>query len=82
MDINRENTLTTEAAQAIDAMFEYHPMSEEKQARGLLVRKAAADLIKVIVANIPPSPDRTVAIRKIRESRMDCMSALTFDGRY
>lgn len=28
------------------------------------------------------SPDKSVAIRKIREARMDCNSAITHDGKY
>jgi hypothetical protein len=35
----------------------------------------------VIIETVPPSPDRSVAIRKLREARMDCNSAITFDGK-
>lgn len=67
---------------AIDDAFTYHPWTQEQIAKGLEVRVALATAVKVIVANVPPGPDRTVAIRKIREARMDANSALTHGGRY
>lgn len=66
----------------IDDMFVYHPWDDENVAKGKAVREALANAVKVIVANVPAGPDRSVAIRKIREARMDANSALTFDGRY
>lgn len=81
-DFNRATELTHEVSRAIDEMFVYQPWSEEKADKGVKVRIALADAVKVIIANVPPSPDRTVAIRKIREARMDCNSAITFDGKY
>jgi hypothetical protein len=82
MDFVRANELTPEVEAAIDDAFEYHKWDEAKVARGGAVRKALADAVKAIVANVPPSADRTTAIRKIREARMDCNSAITHDGRY
>lgn len=49
--------------------------------KGSLVREALATAVKVIVETVPPGPDRTVAIRKVREARMDCNSAISFTGR-
>lgn len=66
----------------IDDMFEYHKWTDEQVAQGKDVRKALADAVKVIIRNVPASPDRTVAIRKIREARMDCNSAITHSGKY
>jgi hypothetical protein len=82
MDFVRATELTPEVAAAIDDAFEYHPWDSTKVARGAAVRKALADAVKVIVANVPSSPTRTVAIRKVCEARMDCNSAITHDGRY
>ena len=67
---------------AIDDAFTYHPWTEEQLAKGVEVRTALATAVKVIVANVPPSPDRTTAIRKIREARMDANSAITHGGKY
>ncbi len=82
MDFTRASgPLTKETAADIDAAFDYQPWNEEQTAIGKRVREALANAVKVIVACVPPSPDRTVAIRKIREARMDCNSAITFQGR-
>ena len=63
-------------------MFEYHRWDEQKIEKGKAVREALMTAVEVIVENVPPGPDRTVAIRKIREARMDCNSAITHDGNY
>jgi hypothetical protein len=62
-------------------MFDYQPWNEEQIATGKLVREALAAAAKVIVARVPPGPDRSVALRKLRECRMDANSAITFNGR-
>lgn len=74
----------TDAAidQEIDAMFEYHAWTPEQVRAGIRVREVLAHAVKIIVELVPPGPDRTVAIRKIREARMDANSALTFGGKY
>lgn len=66
----------------VDDMFLYHLWTDEQVARGLNVREALADAVRTIVANVPPSADRTTAIRKIREARTDCNSAITHGGKY
>lgn len=66
----------------INDMMEYHPWDEAKIARGKLVRDALSKALEVIFENVPASPDRSVAVRKIREARMDCNSAITHDGKY
>ncbi len=81
-DINRATVLTEEAAATVDDMFEYHSWTETQQINGRAVRMALSDAVKVIVMQVPPGPDRTVAIRKIREARMDCNSAITHGGKY
>jgi len=80
--INRAKELTPEIEAAIDDMFEYHPWDAEQRARGAEVRRTLADAVIVIIQNVPPGPDRTVAIRKIREARMDANSAITHGGKY
>jgi len=66
----------------IDDMFEYHAWTDEQKAAGALVRSALASAVKVIVNVVPDGPDRSVAIRKIREARMDANSAITNGGKY
>ena len=82
MDLTRAAELSPEVVKEVDEMFTYQPWDEDQKARGTKVREALAAAVKVIVANVPPCPDRTVAIRGIRDSRMSCNSAITFRGRY
>lgn len=84
MDFTRETRVIEGGGvdKAIEDAFEYHPWTPEQIAKGKEVREALATAVKVIVANVPPGPDRTVAIRKCREARMDCNSAITHGGKY
>lgn len=68
--------------QQIKDMMDYHSWDDEKIAKGTLVREALSQALEVIFAIVPDSPDKSVAIRKIREARMDCNSAITHDGKY
>jgi hypothetical protein len=82
MDINRATEVNQEVTDAVRDMFEYHAWDEDKIGRGALVRNVLMDAVRMIIATVPPCPDRTVAIRKIREARMDCNSAITHGGKY
>lgn len=62
--------------------FTYHPWSEEQIAKGKAVREALQNAYEVVITNVPASPDRSAALRKIREARMDANSAITFNGSY
>jgi hypothetical protein len=81
-DFTRATELTPEVAAAIDDAFEYHKWDDQQVEQGREVRMSLAIAVKLIVKNVPPSPDRTTAIRKIREARMDCNSAITHGGKY
>lgn len=82
VDISRANKLTPDVDAAIDDAFEYHKWTPEQVQQGAYVRATLAAAVKAIVSSVPPSPDRSAAIRKIREARMDCNSAITHDGKY
>ncbi len=82
VDFTRATQLTPEVEAAIDDAFEYHKWSDAQVAAGARVRKALADAVKVIVADVPPGPDRSAAIRKCRDARMDANSAITHGGKY
>jgi hypothetical protein len=81
-DLTRATELTPAVVAAVEDAFEYHKWDEAKIAAGARVRKALADAVLQIIESVPPCPDRTVAIRKIREARMDCNSAITHGGKY
>lgn len=82
MDLNMQTELTPEVEAAIEDLFEYHAWSEQQMIKGRLLRNALALAVQRIIQVVPPSPDRTTAIRKIREARMDCNSAITHEGKY
>lgn len=81
-DFTRARVLTPEVDAQIDDAFEYHKWTPEQIEAGSSIRKALADAVKAIVAGAPPSADRSAAIRKIREARMDANSAITHNGKY
>ena len=82
MDFTRATELTPDVEAAIEDAFEYHSWTPEMIEKGKRVRAALSASVKQIIANVPPGPDRTVAIRKIREARMDANSAITHGGKY
>lgn len=71
-----------EIEKLVDDMFDYHPWNNEQKLQGKAVLETLKVAVLAIVVNVPPSPDRTVAIRKLREARMDCNSAITHGGKY
>jgi hypothetical protein len=82
MDITRATEATAEVTKTVEEIFTYQPWSAEQELKGTHVRNALAAAVCVIIANVPPSADRSAAIRKIREARMDCNSAITHAGKY
>jgi len=81
-DFTRATELTPDVETAIEDVFEYHKWTDEQVDAGRQVRQALSDAVKTIVAYVPAGPDRTVAIRKIREAGMDANSAITHGGKY
>lgn len=82
MDFTRAHGLTPEIEKEIDDAFDYHAWTDDQVTAGVGIRKACADAVKAIVAGAPPCPDRSAAIRKLREARMDANSAITHGGKY
>ncbi len=82
VDFTRADVVTEEVKAAVEDAFLYHPWSEKQLAHGAKVREALELAVMVIIENVPPGPDRTVAIRKCREARMDANSAITHGGKY
>lgn len=71
---------TTVSPEELALVMNYHPWDQEKIEKGNKVREALSNAIRVIVENVPPSADRSAAIRKLRDCRMDCNSAITHNG--
>ena len=80
VDLNRSTEVNEKEEDVIVDMFKYHPWSAEMELRGAHVRDVLMSAVAVIIKNVPPSPDRSTAIRKLREARMDCNSAITHSG--
>jgi len=81
-DFTRATELTPEVQREVEDAFEYHEWTPEQVEAGTRVRRVLADAVLQIIRDVPPGPDRTVAIRKIREARMDANSAITHGGKY
>jgi len=82
VDLNKADSCTNEVWDEVSSQYKYHPWSPEKIDKGIEVRKALEHAARIIISNVPPCPDRSVALRKLREARMDCNSAITHDGKY
>jgi len=81
-DFTRATSCTPEIAAEIDKCFDYAPWDDAKIKAGKEVRYILAEAVKRIIDHVPPCPDRSAAIRKLREARMDCNSAITHEGKY
>jgi hypothetical protein len=66
----------------VDECFTFKPWTPAQIADGKQVVDALIAAAKVILRVVPAGPDRTVALRKLREARMDANSAITHDGRF
>lgn len=66
----------------VEGCFEYHQWAPTQVEAGNIVREALVAAVKAILRVVPRGPDRTVAIRKLREARMDVNSAITHHGRF
>lgn len=64
------------AEEVIESLFTYHapgPMEQEKYAS---IREAAKNLARVIHASCDGGPDRTAALRKLRECVMTANASI------
>lgn len=82
VDFTRATAFTNDVGREVEGLFQHHPWSEDQKLKGDAVRHALTQAVGVIISNVPPGPDRTVAIRKIREAGWGCSSAITHDGKY
>jgi hypothetical protein len=80
--INLATSITTEVEALVDDMFTPKKWTPAQAASGTRVRQALSDAVKIIIADVPPGPDRSVAIRRLRDAAGDCNSAITHGGKY
>jgi hypothetical protein len=81
-DLNRAIALNPDVLAAVDDLFGYHDWNDEKKEASARVRAAYTELAKVIIANVPPCPDRSDAIRSVRSAAFFCNSAITHGGNH
>jgi len=82
MDLNRAIEVTPEVEAQINDAFDYHAPSPAQVASMGAVRDALKAAFRVIVASVPPCPDRTVALRKLRDARMNANAAIVLGGKF
>ncbi len=82
IDFTRATNVTDDVRAAVYDAFEYHEWTDDQKSSGRVVRGLLQTAVLTIIDNVPPGPDRSAAIRKIREARMDCNSAITHNGKY
>lgn len=60
-------------------LFTYHPPRPGQAERYSKVREAALAFAEVVVDNTPKCPDRSAAVRKIREAVMTANAAIALE---
>jgi len=56
--------------EVVETLFTYHPPTPDQIEDYQAIREEAKKLAVVILATVPAGPDRTAAIRKVREAVM------------
>jgi hypothetical protein len=66
----------------LEEIFTYHAPDAEQLEHYERLREGAARFSALILMHTPPSPDQTMAIRKVREAVMTANAAIALKGRY
>ena len=73
-------TPTQETRDVIAELFTYHPPTPEQVELYVQIRTAGESLARVIHVCCPGGPDRTAAIRKVREAVMTANASIATDN--
>lgn len=65
----------------VEDVFTYHAPTEDQVPRFQAVKDALLSAAVVILTHVPDCADRSVALRKLREARMDANAAIALNGR-
>jgi hypothetical protein len=60
----------------LDDLFTYHRADESQAIKYQVINDAAKHFARAVLTVCPNNPDRSVAVRKIREARMTANSAI------
>ena len=63
-------------ADPLDALFTYHPPIDDQPARYIRIRDGGKALARIIDECCPSGPDRSAAIRKVREAVMTANASI------
>jgi hypothetical protein len=74
---NATDSTSTSVTDPIEELFMYHPPTESQQLKYHSIRETAKDFVRCIQANCPAGPDRTAAIRKVREAVMTANASIS-----
>ncbi len=72
--------MTEEQSTALEQFFTYHQPGEQEKAKYAAINEAALHLARTIMGCCPSSPDRSAAIRLVREARMTANAAIATRG--
>lgn len=75
-DTRQHFGITDEEMADLDNWFTYHAPTPDQVPVFEALRDAGHSMAEKIMALVPPSPDRTVAIRHVREAVMNANAAL------
>ena len=64
----------------LDRLLDYHPPTDGQRDAMQAVRTKAKQFAEAIKEHCPDSPDRTAAIRKVREALMTANAAIILKG--
>jgi hypothetical protein len=64
----------------VEQIFTYHPPNELTLPKFNAINQAAKNFAEVILQNVPPGMDRTVAINYIRLARMLANAGISLNG--
>lgn len=64
----------------LDEVMTYQNADEDQLKAFKAVREDCIDLGRTILLNVPECADRSEALRKLREVRMDCNAAIALKG--
>lgn len=78
LDLNRQDELSEAADAILVDMFTHKKWSPEENEKSENVRAALLAAARVLIQEVPPCPDRTVALRELRSCLMNADNAIMF----
>ena len=74
-------TLNPVNEEQLNDIFTYHAPDAVQLVQYAAVREAAKAFARTVIEHVPPSADRTAALRKVREAVMTANAAIALRGK-